>query len=341
MASKTAGKKSADARKSDRKKGNAAKVSAASDLVDDVPPPRSAAKARAATLGLRVLDAHSAPDPDRPASEAFRLPPGPVVLGGMDTVGTGYGPQTKEDGRLAMVDLDLRLAALQERLYAQGTAGDRRSVLLLLQGMDTSGKDGTTSRVLGPVNPLGLNLVSFKSPTAEELAHDFLWRIEKRVPGAGQIGVFNRSQYEDVLIVRVHDLVPKAIWSRRYAQINAFERRLARTGTTLVKCFLHISPQQQRARLLARLDDPEKLWKFNPADIDERGHWDEYQAAYADALRKCDTVTAPWYVIPADRKWYRNWAVSALLTEILGTLDPQFPPPDFDVAVQRARLSGQ
>jgi PPK2 family polyphosphate:nucleotide phosphotransferase len=327
MATKTAGRHSADRTRSDR---------------SDRSRPKSAGKGKAKNKGAAKVAAAepvtAAPDPD--ATTAFRLPTGPVVLGELDTIGTGVGPQNKDDARKAMEQLGVRLAGLQERLYAQGQSGDRRSVLLILQGMDTSGKDGTTSAVLGPVNPLGLDLVSFKKPTAEELAHDFLWRIERKVPRAGQIGVFNRSQYEDVLIVRVHDLVPRAIWSRRYAQINAFERRLTRTGTTIVKCFLHISAPQQKERLLARLDDPDKWWKFNPADVDERGHWDEYQAAYADALRRCDTVAAPWFVIPADRKWYRNWAVAAVLAEALERLDPQYPPAAFDVAEQRARLLG-
>ena len=224
-------------------------------------------------------------------------------------------------------------------MFAQGTAGNPQRVLLVLQGMDTAGKDGVIKHVVGLVDPGGVHLASFKRPTAEELAHDFLWRIEKQVPPPGYLGVFNRSQYEDVLVVRVHELVPKAVWSKRYAAINAFERGLARQGVVIVKCFLHVSPQVQRERLAARLQDPTEYWKYNPADVDERGRWADYQDAYAEALRRCHTVAAPWHVIPADRKWYRNWAVAALLTEVLERLDPQYPPPDFDLDHERARVA--
>src|SRR6478752_9289653 len=205
-------------------------------------------------------------------AERLRLPAGPVVLSDLETGVLGFGPQSKADAAAAMLHVGPRLAELQERLYAQATAGSQESLLLILQGMDTAGKDGVINHVVGQVDPGGLELASFKSPTAEELAHDFLWRIRKRVPSAGRIGVFNRSQYEDVLIVRVHDLVPRAVWSKRYALINGFERELARRQVTVVKCFLHVSKDVQRERPLARLDDPTKYWKFNPADVDERGH---------------------------------------------------------------------
>ena len=279
-------------------------------------------------------------DPAKPVevAERLRLPVGPVNLSDLATGVLDFGPRSKKDAAEAMLHIGPRLAGLQERLYAQATQGNRESLLLILQGMDTAGKDGVTNHVVGPVDPGGLELASFKSPTAEELAHDFLWRIRKRVPSAGRIGVFNRSHYEDVLIVRVHELVPKAEWSKRYALINAFEREMVRHDVTVVKCFVHVSKDVQRERLLARLDDPTKYWKYNPADVDERGRWDAYQEAYADALRRCNTVGAPWYVIPADKKWYRNWLVASLLEEKLADIDPRFPPADYDIEAERRRL---
>jgi PPK2 family polyphosphate:nucleotide phosphotransferase len=223
-------------------------------------------------------------------------------------------------------------------LFARGTAGDPRSVLLVLQGMDTAGKDGVINHVVGMVDPGGVSLVSFKKPTEEELAHDFLWRIEQQVPRPGRLGVFNRSQYEDVLIVRVHDLVPASVWSPRYERINEFERRLVDGHTTVVKCFLHVSRSEQTERLLARLDDPTKYWKYNPGDVDERAHWDDYQRAYSAAIGRCNTDVAPWYVVPSDRKWYRNWAIAALLVEKLEELELTYPSADFDVEVEKRRV---
>ena len=269
----------------------------------------------------------------------FRLPAGPVDLSQLDTRGDGHGPARKSHGKEAMAELAPRLAGLQERLYAQGISGARPRVLLVLQGMDTSGKDGVIKHVVGLVNPAGLNLVSFKRPTKEELAHDFLWRIRAHVPGPGMIGVFNRSHYEDVLVVRVHDLVEKQVWTKRFAQINEFERTLARQGVVLVKCFLHVSKEVQKERLAARLEDPTKYWKYNPGDIDERGHWDSYQQAYADALRRCDTTPAPWHVIPSDRKWYRDWAVASLLTQALEQIGPAYPSASYDLAEEKARVA--
>jgi PPK2 family polyphosphate:nucleotide phosphotransferase len=222
------------------------------------------------------------------------------------------------------------LASLQERLYAEGT----HAIVLLLQGTDTCGKDGTVKHVAGQVNPAGLRITSFKQPTAAELRHHFLWRIRRALPEPGHIGIFNRSQYEDVLVVRVHDLAP---WEGRYAEINRFE---AKAGVTWIKCMLHISRQEQRERLLARLDDPTKRWKFNAGDLAERERWDDYAAAYQDALARCDADAAPWYVIPADRKWYRNWAVQQLLLETLRELDPHYPArEDLDVPALSAQLS--
>lgn len=272
---------------------------------------------------------------------AFRVPSGLAALTDIDPSGTPIGPQDKAAAADALADLGPELAGLQERLYAAATGGsEQRAVLLVLQGMDTSGKDGVVDKVLGLMNPAGLHLASFKKPTPEELAHDFLWRIEKQVPGPGAVGVFNRSQYEDVLVVRVHDLVPSAVWEPRYQQINDFEQRLVDSGVTVVKCFLHISKQVQKERLLARLDDPTKFWKYNPGDVDERGYWDAYQAAYLDALNRCSTEAAPWHVIPSDRKWYRNWAIAALLHRTLADLDPQYPPAEFDVEVEKKRVQG-
>ena len=271
--------------------------------------------------------------------KALSLIPGQVDLASIDTAGTPIGPQKKSAAAKAMVEIGAELAVLQEKLVAEAIRGGRRRVLLVLQGMDTSGKDGVVKHVLGLVNPAGVHLTSFKKPTPVELQHDFLWRIAAQVPLAGQIGVFNRSQYEDVLAVRVHDLVPPEEWSTRYAKINAFERKLVRDGTVVVKCFLHISKDTQRERLAARLDDPTKYWKYNPADVDERGFWSAYQEAYSEALRRCNTIGAPWFVIPSDRKWYRNWAIASLLLETLRQLDPQYPPADFDIENERRRLA--
>lgn len=213
-------------------------------------------------------------------------------------------------------------ADLTYRLYAE----NRRALLLVLQGMDTSGKDGTIRTVTSGVNPQSCQVVPFKQPSAEELDHDFLWRIHQAVPRRGNIGIFNRSHYEDVLVVRVHKLVPEAQWRKRYDQINAFEELLVEGGITLLKCFLHVSKDEQKERLQARLDDPDKRWKFNHGDLDERKLWDDYQRAYEDALTRCNTAHAPWYIVPADRKWYRNLVVSQILREALEKLNPKFPP---------------
>ena len=309
----------------------------------------SKAKARLAARDKAVAKeakaASKLPKPgELPASVAamLRVPDGPVDLELLTTDRHPAGPRDKDHAAELMAELGEKMADLQERLYASAIGGgDKRRVLLVLQGMDTAGKDGVIKNVFDLVNPAGVEFTSFKSPTREELDHDFLWRIEKQVPHSGMIGVFNRSQYEDVLIVRVHDLVPKEVWSRRYAAINAFERKMVRDGVTVIKCFLHVSKQTQAERLAARLADPTKYWKFNPADLDERAYWDDYHQAYETALDRCSTVGAPWYVIPADRKWYRNWAVAALLAEKLTDLDPQYPPATFDVTEQQARLAAE
>lgn len=254
----------------------------------------------------------------------------------LDRIDPGSTPGV--DGRKrARRETDSRaeaIAGLQERLWAES----RRSLLLVLQGMDTSGKDGTIEHVFRGLNPAGVDVASFRKPTDEELAHHFLWRIERRLPEPGQIMIFNRSHYEDVLIVRVLGLVPEQEWRERYEEIDAFERRVA-SGTSIVKVCLHISFDEQRERLLARLDDPDKRWKFDVGDLDQRARWAEYMSAYEDAIRRCHSPEAPWYVVPADRKWYRNWAVAEILHETLVQMDPRYPLPDLDVASLRARLA--
>ncbi|HVE63859.1 MAG TPA: PPK2 family polyphosphate kinase [Mycobacteriales bacterium] len=227
-----------------------------------------------------------------------------------------------------------RLRELQERLFAESS----RSVLLVLQGMDTSGKGGTIEHVIGDVNPMGVQIKAFKKPTPAELSHHYLWRVRRELPTAGRIGIFDRSHYEDVLIVRVHNIVPREVWSTRYDEINRFEAKVAAAGTVIVKCFLHISYDEQRERLLARLADPEKRWKFREGDIDERAHWADYQEAYHDALTRCSTEVAPWYVVPADRKWLRNHLIARLLLETLEEMDPKFPDPPLDLLALRRRL---
>jgi PPK2 family polyphosphate:nucleotide phosphotransferase len=280
---------------------------------------------------------NAAPEVD--VTGLLRLPQGPVDLSAYDPRATpGFGGD-KDAGKVALAERGPRLADLQERLFAHGRTGGKQRVLLVVQGMDSSGKGGTIRHVVGQVDPQGVAIRSFRAPTKEELAHDFLWRIRKAVPGPGMIGVFDRSHYEDVLIARVQQLVEPRVWSRRYAAINRFEERLAASSCHVVKVFLHISPEEQRERLMARLDDPTKHWKYNPGDIDQRGRWLDYQVAYAAALEKCNTSAAPWHLVPADRKWYRNWAIMALLLEKLDSLDLEWPPADFDVAAEKERLA--
>lgn len=258
----------------------------------------------------------------------WRIEPGRKVdLARIKTDGTTGGPKDKAAAEASFPELWDRLSELQERLYAEA----RQSLLVVLQAIDAGGKDGTVEHVFKGVNPQGVHVASFKAPTEEELGHDFLWRVHQHAPGHGQIGVFNRSHYEDVLVVRVHDLVPEDVWRARYEHIRAFERLLVAGGTTVVKLFLHISKEEQRERLQARIDDPAKHWKFRLADLEERAHWDDYQEAFADAIRETSTADAPWYVIPADKKWYRNWAVLRILVETLEQMDPQFPAPEEDL----------
>ncbi len=270
--------------------------------------------------------------------EALRTPAPPVALSRLDPRGTPLAPGSKEHTREVAIADGLRLAELQERLYAEGVTGGRRRVLLVLQGMDTSGKGGVVRHVVGAVQPQGVRYTAFKRPTPEELRHSFLWRVRRAVPGPGMLGVFDRSHYEDVLAGAVRGLVTPEVVERRQREIVRFERQLADEGVTQVKVFLHLSPWEQKERLLARLDDSAKQWKFDPGDIDDRALWPAYQRAYEAVLERTDSPVAPWYVVPADRKWYRNWAVGRLLLETLTELDPRLPEPSYDVAEQRDRL---
>jgi len=262
---------------------------------------------------------------------------------------------TAEDGRFRLAEVDpdstpglkssrqvkkdlarhkVKLFKLQEELYAE----HKRALLIVLQGMDTSGKDGTITHVIGNLNPQAVQITPFKQPTPEEKRHSFLWRIRRRLPEAGDVGIFNRSHYEDVLIVRVHGLAPLKVIERRYELINRFEKQVASQGTKIVKICLHISYDEQRKRLVERLEDSDKQWKFNQHDIDERAYWDEYQSAYGIAIARCSTKWAPWYVIPANDKDYRNWAVSRILIETLKEMNPQYPHPRLHVPRLLKRL---
>ncbi|HSJ26799.1 MAG TPA: polyphosphate kinase 2 family protein [Acidimicrobiia bacterium] len=254
---------------------------------------------------------------------AHRVEPGAGVdLASVDTRATGTFEGGKKEGRAVHRALTARLSELQEKFYADG----RHRLLLVLQATDTGGKDGTIKQVFRGVNPAGVRIASFKQPTHHELARDYLWRVHSRVPRSGEITIFNRSHYEDVLVVRVKGLVPEDVWQRRYGHINDFERLLADEGTTIVKVFLHISKDEQRERLQARLDDPGKHWKFDVGDLADRKLWDDYQRAYADMLERTSQAHAPWYVVPAGRKWYRDIVVSSILVQTLEALDLRFPP---------------
>lgn len=239
----------------------------------------------------------------------------------------GYRKGDREAKRKRAEDLRA-MCDLQERLYAEG----KQSLLIILQGLDTAGKDGTISHVLRGLDVQGCSVTSFKVPTAEELAHDFLWRVHPHVPAAGHIAVFNRSHYEEVLVVRVHGLVPESVWRQRYDQINAFEELLAASGTRILKFFLHISKDEQKRRLEKRLATPAKQWKISAHDLPERRLWDDYVAAYEEALSRCSTAVAPWYVIPANHKWFRNLAVADIIARTLREMAPQWPPPQVDLS---------
>jgi PPK2 family polyphosphate:nucleotide phosphotransferase len=252
----------------------------------------------------------------------YKIKPGSKVkLSEWDAKETGAFKGGKREGLAELEKLNAKLESLQELLFAE----HKHKVLIVLQAMDTGGKDGTIRRVFDGVNPAGVRVVSFKAPTSEELDHDFLWRVHKGVPGSGEMVIFNRSHYEDVLVVRVHGLVTKNIWSERFKQINDFEQMLAQNGTTILKFYLHIDLEEQKERLQARLDDPTKHWKFRLGDLEERKLWGEYMQAYEDVLNKTSTKDAPWYIIPANRKWYRDMVISSILVDTLESLKMKYP----------------
>ena len=270
--------------------------------------------------------------------ELLAVDPARVDLAAIDTRSTP-GAKSREEADASREEIGSEIGELQERLFAQSTRGAHERLLVVLQGMDTSGKDGAIKRGLRGTNPKWLHIASFGKPTDEELEHDFLWRIRKQVPPPGVIGVFDRSHYEDVLVARVRELVPESEWRPRYDAINAFERDLADVGVTIVKVFLHIGREYQRERQLRRLERPDKRWKFDAGDLDDRERWDDFQVAYTEAIARCSTPVAPWFVVPAERKWYRTWAVSKLVLETLREMDPQYPPrDDLDVEALKARL---
>lgn len=273
----------------------------------------------------------------RSLRDALRLASGVVNLAGYDTGATPAAPGSKKKTESLLSNPDGRtLAEWQERLTADARSG--RRVLLVLQGIDTAGKGGVVKHVVGQLQPEAVRITAFKAPTAAEAAHHFLWRIRRALPAAGQMGVFDRSHYEDVIVPVVHQTLDRARVTERYDEINAFEAELAAAGTTVVKCFLHISYATQRERLIARLDDPTKQWKFSEHDVVERGFWSDYEYAFSEMLEHTSTAPAPWYVVPSDHKWYRNWAVSQLLQETFADLDPQYPPAAVDIAAMMARL---
>lgn len=257
----------------------------------------------------------------------------------LDTDATPGFTGGKKDAPVLQAERNLRLGELQEMLYANSRSGDTRSLLLVLQGMDTAGKGGIVKHVMGAANPQGIRYTGFGKPTEEELSHHFLWRIRKALPPAGNIGVFDRSHYEDVLVVRVHNLVPPEVWGARYDEINAFERELVDGGTTLVKVAMFLSLAEQKKRLAERLERPDKYWKYNPADIDERFKWPLYQEAYQALLDRTSTDYAPWYIVPCDRKWFSRLAITELLIDALKGFNMSWPPADFDVAAEKKRLA--
>jgi PPK2 family polyphosphate:nucleotide phosphotransferase len=263
---------------------------------------------------------------------------GRVELASIDPREVVAGPADKDEARAEIGALEAEVCDLHQRLWAESRHGGTRSVLLVVQGMDTSGKGGAAKVVDRLVDPLGFRVVSFGPPTEQERANHYLHRHELALPPAGGITMWDRSHYEEVLVVRVNDLVPADVWGARYDEINGWEHALADRGVTMIKCMLHISADEQRQRLLDRLADPSKHWKYNPKDVDERAKWADYQAAYEDALSRCSTDAAPWYVIPADRKWHRDWLIAQVLVETLRDLAPTYPPADFDPAVETARV---
>lgn len=267
--------------------------------------------------------------------ETYRVPvKGKIKLKDYDPNDSRLFEGNKKDSKEALLKLNTELAALQEQLYAEG----KHRLLIVLQAMDTGGKDGVIRAVFEGVNPQGVKVASFKVPTPVELSHDYLWRVHQQTPGKGEMVIFNRSHYEDVLVVRVHQLVPEEVWSRRYQHIREFERLLADEGTTVLKFYLHIDLQEQAQRFLARVEDPTKQWKFNPGDLDERDRWEEYMKAYEDMLNQTSTDWAPWYIIPANKKWYRNWLISKIVIKTLKDLDMRYPAAPENIEDYHKRL---
>jgi PPK2 family polyphosphate:nucleotide phosphotransferase len=270
--------------------------------------------------------------------EIHRIKPGKAIkLAEIDPNDKGDWEGKKSEGVARLEDLRQKLDQLQYILYAE----NKHKVLIVLQAMDTAGKDGTIRSVFEGINPAGVNVASFKSPTVQELAHDYLWRIHARVPGKGELVIFNRSHYEDVLIVRVHKWITMEQCQQRYRQINEFERMLADEGTTILKFFLHIDKEEQKKRLLERLDTPEKQWKFSSSDLPERALWGDYMQAYEDAINRTSTDWAPWYVVPANHNWYRNMVVADTIVETLQKLDMHFPAPETDLVQYRKQLESE
>ncbi|MCD9198245.1 PPK2 family polyphosphate kinase [Aeromicrobium wangtongii] len=264
----------------------------------------------------------------------------PIDLSRYDSRATTGFDGKKADAKKGLAAIGEELADLQEKLFAGGRAGTSPArVLVVLQGMDTAGKGGIVKHVAGLVDPQGLAITSFKKPTPEELEHDFLWRIEKALPEPGMIGIFDRSHYEDVLIGKVRQLAGPEEIERRYAAINDFEQAFTDSGGVIIKCFLHITTDDQKQRLAARLEDPAKYWKYDSGDLDERMLWDDYQRAYAVALTRCTSQDAPWHLVPSGHKWYRNWAVAMLLLERLRAMDLRWPEASFDVETEKKRLA--
>ncbi|RDV09652.1 polyphosphate kinase 2 family protein [Arthrobacter sp. RT-1] len=271
---------------------------------------------------------------DQHPSETLRVGDG-FSLSGVDPDSTPGYTGSKEDGRLLLADMDDELTELQEKLFAESRFGGRKRILLILQAMDTAGKGGIVKHVMAAMDPQGVQFKAFKAPTDEEKSYDFLWRIEKEVPAAGMVGVFDRSHYEDVLIHRVHGWASPDEIKRRYVAINEFEARLTDSGTKVVKVMLYISGEEQKARLLARLDNPAKHWKYNRGDLDERAFWEDYMNAYQDAIAETSTRDAPWHVVPANKKWYARIAVQQLLLGALAELNLEWPKAEFDVSTER------
>jgi PPK2 family polyphosphate:nucleotide phosphotransferase len=279
----------------------------------------------------------SEPPAAPPLSELLRVDRG-FQLGDVDCEATPGFDGDKAAGQEALAAHAAELGDWQEKLFAESRGGGNRSLLLVVQGMDTSGKGGLMRHVVGQIDPEGIRATAFKAPTAEERRHDFLWRIRKALPGPGKVGVFDRSHYEDVLVVRVHDLVPRRESSKRYALINAFEREVTASGTRVVKVMTHISKDEQKERLRQRLERPDKHYKYNPGDVDERARWDDYMEAYQVALARTSTRNAPWYVVPANKKWYARYAVQQLLLEAFSDMNPTWPDMGLDVEHELARL---